>query len=46
MAEYLEVTEQFLREALERYRQKYGIYTCVDNFIIYFEPYLAVVEML
>lgn len=46
MAENLEVTEEFLGEALERYRQKYGIYTCVDNFIIYFEPYLAVVEML
>ena len=45
MAEFLEVTEQFLKEALERYRQKYGIYTTVDNYIIYFEPYLAVAEM-
>lgn len=46
MAKYLEVTEQFLKDALERYRQKYGVYTTVDNYIIYFEPYLAVVEML
>ena len=46
MAEHLEVTEQFLKEALERYRQKYGVYTTVDNYIIYFEPRLAVAEML
>lgn len=46
MAEYLEVTEQFLKEALERYRQKYGVYTTVDNYIIYFEPRLAVAELL
>lgn len=46
MAEFLEVTGQFLREALERYRQKYGVYTTVDNYIIYFEPRLAVAEIL
>ena len=46
MADTLEVTEKFLREALERYHQKYGIYTIIDHYIIYFEPYLAVAEML
>lgn len=46
MAEYLEVTEEFLGDALERYRQKYGIYVTVDNYIIYFEPRLAVAELL
>lgn len=46
MAEHLEVTEQFLKEALERYRQKYGVYTTVDNYIIYFEPRLVVAELL
>lgn len=46
MADYLEVTEEFLRGALERYRQKYGIYTTIDHHIIYFEPHLAVVEIL
>lgn len=45
MAEYLEVTEEFLKDALERYRQKYGMYTAVDNYIIYFEPGLGVVRM-
>ena len=45
MAEYLEVTEEFLKDALERYRQKYRMYTAVDNYIIYFEPGLGVVKM-
>lgn len=43
-AEYLKVTESFLLEALSKYKQKYGIYTTIDNYIIYFEPYLAVLE--
>ena len=46
MAEYLEVTEEFLGDALERYRQKYGIYTTIDHYIIYFEPRLVVAELL
>ena len=45
MAEHLGVTEEFLVEALERYRQKYGIYTTIDSHIIYFEPTLAVIRM-
>ena len=32
-------------EALERYRNKYGTYASVDNYIIYFEPYLGILEM-
>ena len=38
MAEYLDVTESFLADALERYRSKYGVFTTLDNYIIYFEP--------
>lgn len=45
MAEFLEVTEEFLSEALNRYRGKYGCYATVDNYIIYFEPHLAVMEL-
>lgn len=45
MAEYLDVTEEFLRDALKRYHQKYGVCTTVDNYIIYFEPALGVVKM-
>lgn len=45
MAEHLEVTEEFLNEALESYRAKYGLYTVVDNYIIYFEPSLTVADI-
>lgn len=45
MAEYLNVTEEFLTEALERYRSKYGSYTTIDNYVIFFEPHLGVLEI-
>ena len=45
MAEFLDVTEDFLREALERYRQKYGICASIDQYVVYFEPSLAVVRI-
>lgn len=45
MADFLEVTEEFLSDALERYRSKYGCYTVFDTYIIYFEPSLGVLEM-
>jgi Zn-dependent peptidase ImmA (M78 family) len=38
LAEYLDVTEEFLREALTYYESKYGLYTEVDNYCIYFSP--------
>lgn len=44
MAEYLDVTEEFLRDALEAYRLKYGHHVIVDNYTIYFEPYLTVAD--
>lgn len=44
MAEYLEVTEEFLKEALEQYRRKYGQRAELDNYVIIFEPRLAVIE--
>jgi len=43
LAEYLNVTEDFLEAAIERYKQKYGVYTTYQNYIIYFDP-LGVVE--
>lgn len=45
MADYLNVTEHFLKEALEQYQKKYGVCTTVDNYIVYFIPSLAVMEM-
>ncbi len=39
MAEYLDATEKYLKEALLCYKSKYGICTAIDNYIIYFEPF-------
>lgn len=46
MAEYLDVTEDFLKDALEAYRGKYGEYTTIDNYIVYFEPSLGVMKII
>ena len=46
MAEHLDVTEEFLKEALICYKSKYGICAKLDNYIIYFEPNLVVLEMI
>ena len=45
IAEYLDVTCSYLDDAVLYYRNKYGIYTCVDNYIIYFTPCLSVVRL-
>lgn len=44
MADYLNVTEDFLREAIAYYRSKYGEYVRLDNYVIYFEPSIGVFE--
>lgn len=43
MAEYLEVTEEFLNDAIKYYKEKYGLFYEIDNFIITFEP-LGILE--
>lgn len=45
MAEYLDVTEEYLEEAIDCYKAKYGLYVSIDNYIIYFEPF-AVMHMI
>ena len=45
MAEYLDATEEYLKEALDCYKSKYGIYALVDNYILYFEP-LTVIHII
>lgn len=45
IAEYLEVTEEFLEECIECYRNKYGICKQVDNYLIYFIPQLAIMKL-
>ena len=46
VAEYLEVTDGFLNDALTYYRSKYGQYVQFDNYIIFFEPTVAVMELI
>lgn len=45
-AEYLEVTEEFLIDSLNYYRNKYGVYTKLDNYVIFFQPNLVVMELI
>lgn len=45
MAERLDVTEDFLQDALQRYKSKYGTHTTFANYTIYFEPALCVYEL-
>lgn len=46
IAEYLDVSEDTLAEALEYYRQIYGTGVWVENYHIQFEPYLQVGQIL
>lgn len=45
MAEYLEVTEEFLLDALDFYREKYGTGVRVREYYISFEPFFTVMEV-
>lgn len=44
IAELLGVTDEYLQECIDCYREKYGVYTEVGSYIIYFIPNLAVME--
>ena len=44
IAEYLEVTEEVLEECLIFYRNKYGVCTNVDNYMVYFIPNLVIMK--
>jgi len=44
VANHLGVTEVFLNNALTAYKEKYGVCVTIDNYIIYFEPTLAVLN--
>lgn len=46
IAEHLNITEGFLSEALQYYKNKYGLCTTIDNYVIYFEPTLGVFEQI
>lgn len=44
MAHELNITEEFLNEALVAYESKYGERVILDNYLIQFTPYLGVME--
>lgn len=46
IAEYLDVPEWYLADALEYYRGKHGKRAIVDNYVVYFEPYIGVLELI
>lgn len=45
-AEYLGVTEEFLNDSLTYYTNKYGVCTQIDNYIIFFQPNIGVMELI
>lgn len=45
MAEYLDVTEEYLKDAIKCYTAKYGKCIAVDNYAVCFEPWLAVAKI-
>jgi hypothetical protein len=44
LADFLDVTETFLEEALNHYKEKYGLFKSIGSFTICFEP-LGILEM-
>ena len=44
IADLLDVTEEYLQECIDCYRDKYGVCTEVGTYTIYFIPSLAVME--
>ncbi len=42
LAEYLEVTDEYLQDCIDCYRDKYGVCTTVDGYYIMFIPSLQV----
>lgn len=42
IAEYLDVTEEYLEDCIDCYRDKYGKHKIVDNYTIYFIPNLMI----
>lgn len=44
LADCLHVSEEFLQEAIDCYRNKYGTSVELDGYLIVFDPSLAVIE--
>lgn len=44
IAEFLNITNEFLKDAIQCYCEKYGVYVDVDNYTIYFIPQLIIAK--
>jgi hypothetical protein len=44
MSDFLDVTEEFLEDAIKYYKIKYGTYFEIDNYLICFEPNLQIIK--
>jgi len=42
LIEFLNVTDEYLNEALDYYRQKHGLYYQVDNYVIILDPLVVI----
>ncbi|NOU83839.1 ImmA/IrrE family metallo-endopeptidase [Paenibacillus sp. LMG 31459] len=38
IAEFLNVTEEFLQVAVDRYKDQFGLLSTIDNYIVYLDP--------
>lgn len=45
VAEFLNITEEFLEAAVTYYNEKYGQYYALDNYVVYFDP-LGILELI
>ena len=44
LADYLNVSEYFLEDAILYYKQKYGVCFEIDNYLVFFEPTLGITK--
>ena len=44
LAEFLEIPEWFLLDAIEYYKSKYGTCYKIDNYLVYFSPNFGIME--
>lgn len=46
MAEFLEAPEEYIREVIECYKGKYGLHVQYNEYLIIFDPTLAVIKLI
>ena len=46
MADCLDVTEDFLNDAISYYSRKYGEHVAVDNYVVFFAPSFGVLKLI